>query len=510
MEKRESFLIEFNKRSLKLVLIIYLLSCSLSLVFFGVLKLLGYNDDISISSLAMIGVFVVIYAVLFRICYKSTITKDGFNIKAFNITKGVILFITYFHYIFLNFTMHLNSLWLVIFFFVMLGALFFDVKMIIVSIGLSILCQIIVFVHNPLIFQDKQLLMAESLMRIITILLTLAAILLIVHFSSKLLKSIGEKEIEIREENQKLISLFENMSNFSSSILDSSENLSAAIEEQTSSLLEVSGTSQALSNDSNEMLIKSDGNKDNLNALLSANEVVVSKTKDSEDKIKDLINITDNNQKSLDETISIIRDIKNSMEDTVLSTKDLEQKSRQVDEILTLIGDISEQTNLLALNASIEAARAGEYGKGFAVVAEEIRKLAEGTKESLNQVSSIVNELKYKINIVQEQMNNNNEKSQKGNSILNETVKGLTIMNSNLKSFTNNIMDISDASETLLTKAKGLVESNEEIFNITKSTIPKYGIVTEQIAQSASTSEEIEANINELRNVAENMNKLIE
>jgi methyl-accepting chemotaxis protein len=510
MEKRENFLIDFNKKSLKFVLIIYLISCFLSLLFFSALKFLGYNDEISINSLAMTGILVLIYAMLFRICYKSTITKNGFNIKAFNITKGVILLITYFHYIFLNFTMHLNSLWLVIFFFVILGALFFDVKMIIVSIGLSILCQFIVFVHNPSIFQDKQLFVAESLMRIITILLTLAAILLIVYFSSKLLKSIGEKEIKIREENQKLINLFENMSEFSSSILVSSENLSVTIEEQTNSLLEVSGTSQALSDDSGKMLNKSNRNKDNLNALLNSNEVVVNKTKDSEDKIKDLINITDNNQRSLDDTISIIRDIKNSIEDTFKSTKDLEQKSRQVDEILTLIGDISEQTNLLALNASIEAARAGEYGKGFAVVAEEIRKLAEGTKESLNQVSAIVNELKYKINVVQEQMTDNNEKSQRGNSILNETAKGLIIMNSNLKSFTNNIMDIGNASETLLTKAKSIVESNEEILNITKNTISKYEIVTEQIAQSASASEEIEANINELRSVAEDMNKLIE
>ncbi len=207
--------------------------------------------------------------------------------------------------------------------------------------------------------------------------------------------------------------------------------------------------------------------------------------------------------------VLIIMNIKNGIENTFKSTKDLEEKSKKVDEILNLIGGISEQTNLLALNASIEAARAGEYGKGFAVVADEIRKLAEGTKGSLDQASTIVNELKNKINIVQEQMSNNNQHSKDGNNIITETVKGVNKMTSDLKLFSNNIMDINKASNMLFTKTKNVVQFNEEISNITKSTISKYEMVTETISQNAATSEEIEANINELRNVAEDMNKLV-
>jgi methyl-accepting chemotaxis protein len=392
----------------------------------------------------------------------------------------------------------------------MLGALFFDVKMITISIILSIICQVIVFVNNPLIFQDTQVPIAEAAIRIIAIGLTLTGIFIIVYFSSKLLESISNKEIEIKEENQKLIDLFNHIAEISATVLASSENLSVAIEEQTSSLLEISGTSNSVSNESGEMLDKSNKNKEILSMLLNANEVVANKTKDSEDKIKEFINMTDKNQVSLNDTLTIITDIKNSIEDTFESTKELEQKSRQVDEILTLIGGISEQTNLLALNASIEAARAGEYGKGFAVVAEEIRKLAEGTKESLNQVGAIVNELKNKIDIVQEQMTHNNEKSQAGNNIINETVKGLNSMTSDLKLFSNNIMDIRKASTTLLTQTKNVVQFNEEVSNITKHTISKYEIVTEAIAQSTTTSEEIEASVNELRNVAADLHKLIE
>jgi methyl-accepting chemotaxis protein len=90
-----------------------------------------------------------------------------------------------------------------------------------------------------------------------------------------------------------------------------------------------------------------------------------------------------------DDMTKVFHDI-NSLSSVMLM---LIEKSRQIDFIVETIQAISAQTNLLALNASIEAARAGEVGKGFAVVADEIRKLAEQSSKSANDISRIISEV---------------------------------------------------------------------------------------------------------------------
>jgi methyl-accepting chemotaxis protein len=95
----------------------------------------------------------------------------------------------------------------------------------------------------------------------------------------------------------------------------------------------------------------------------------------------------------ISKTVKQMQTIENELSVVAENMLELKSLSSSISEIMGLIRDVTNQTNLLALNASIEAARAGEAGKGFAVVATEIRKLAERSRESSEQIDEFLNKI---------------------------------------------------------------------------------------------------------------------
>lgn len=106
-------------------------------------------------------------------------------------------------------------------------------------------------------------------------------------------------------------------------------------------------------------------------------------------------------ESSVDSVKNDLQGLANSSSETAKAIDDLSQYTGEIRSILGLIEGIARQTSLLALNATVEATRAGEHGRAFAVVAEEVRTLADRTKESISRTDDVISSILNRIGSVE-------------------------------------------------------------------------------------------------------------
>ncbi len=131
--------------------------------------------------------------------------------------------------------------------------------------------------------------------------------------------------------------------------------------------------------------------------LCAASEEISVNIQDSNKTMSDTTHDTDTSLKKIDNTFLAIEDNINQTISIKGIMHQVTDETDKINDMVNVIKSVADKTNLLALNASIEAARAGEHGKGFSVVAEEIKKLAESTRQQVGSIQEIVNGLNDKI-----------------------------------------------------------------------------------------------------------------
>ncbi|SER65038.1 methyl-accepting chemotaxis protein [Psychrobacillus sp. OK032] len=300
--------------------------------------------------------------------------------------------------------------------------------------------------------------------------------------------------------------------NIVSNVRDSSMQLAANAEELSASSEESLASTQMVAKSAEGQMLASEEQMrhmdSSVNSIVELQQGIGQIAQNNEEMLQS----TDSVQNLVTKGSSVVSDVASQMNtihttfnETTEIMKSMAKHSVEIQSITSLITDISEQTNLLALNAAIEAARAGEYGKGFAVVAEEVRKLAEQSKNSASEIGSMVQLIQSASGDAVKAITTGGAKVEEGLSKTTESIQVFKEIENGVGEVVFKVESVSAAIEQIHAMTESVTASVQQVQSLASVAADGANDTSAATEEQLAANEEITANAQTLADLAETL-----
>lgn len=382
-------------------------------------------------------------------------------------------------------------------------------------------------VSNAELFKDITSLMAA--LAAISIIMIVLISFAVTRYSSYITKSIAQvnnlsavvsqgdltQSLKVKSSDE-LGQMADNLNNMSSKLRDTFKSISGSLdnivgtsEELTASAEQTQTAAEQIANLMQDMSGGAESNAKNTEdiskVVLNINDgigEITGKIDSTTSLSVKTSKLAQNDNAAMSKLVDHMNDISSKVSESSNIVNTLGTKSAQINDIVTIIDSISSQTNLLALNANIEAARAGEAGKGFAVVANEVRKLAEQSKDASDRIGKLIAEIQNDIKNGISAMDAENAAVSKGKLIANAASKSFKKIVESFNTVSTQMESVSKTIQNLNESSHNMVGSVESISDISKKS-------SDNIQNVAASSEEQTALMKQVAEAADGLTKIV-
>ncbi|AWK50574.1 methyl-accepting chemotaxis protein [Clostridium beijerinckii] len=331
-----------------------------------------------------------------------------------------------------------------------------------------------------------------------------------VEFDNELSNEFGLMEGALGKTISSIANTISKIKDDSIQVNNNSISLTNVSEEMKCSIEEVSNAIQDVAKGSGEQasqLMKINNDVSSFGDKIEIITQSISKVDENTKNISNRANESDTKLKNLGVSMN---EIATSYNEARKRVTDLSLSVDKITEITNMINGIAEQTNLLALNAAIEAARAGEAGRGFSIVADEIRKLAEQSKSSSQDINDLLSVISTETNLVEETTTSANEELKEQINIISETITSFREIVKSIDEIVPQVDEMNHSIIDIKKRKDNIIESVETSSAVSEENSASAEEITASSQEMEAAASQVSKSSEELKSIMQEIINQIE